>query len=331
MTSLIERRPVDIPALMLSQMHDAATQRRHCLPYGMALTRLFRACGVSLEGEIPKEILHTDVYDERSLHRMGFRMVGGRWVRRESGQEPDEEDEIREAEAGPSEPAVLPPVDVPSTQAEHLSPDASAPPPPSTGLSFEEHARAQFSQIRGEVTQLRSEVELLRAHTTSEHAEIRRSMEEGFSRIESLLRSLIPPAAPALARSDDDDDDDDDGDDHQSDHADYAEGGDQDIDRATEVVGSDSDSVGGADAYEVVSRDPPTTPAPTTALVDSTPDLVTPADLLSPPSTRSSRVVPAFGPSGRTRSRRALAPPRALATRSRISAPFSLDVPSDED
>ena len=81
----------------------------------------------------------------------------------------------------------------------------------------------------------------------------------------------------------------------------------------------------------MVSRDPPTTPAPSTALVDFVPDPIEPADRLSPPSTRSSRVVPAFGPAGRTRSLRALAPPRALATRSRISAPFSLDVPSDED
>ena len=77
MTSLIERRQINLPSLMLTQMHDAAIQCRHYLPYGMALTRLFRACGVSLEGEIPKEILHTDVYDERSLHHMGYRLVAG--------------------------------------------------------------------------------------------------------------------------------------------------------------------------------------------------------------------------------------------------------------
>ena len=109
----------------------------------MGLTRLFRACGVSLEGEIPKEILHTDMYDERSLHRMGYRLVAGRWVRRESGQEPDEEDEIREAEAGPSGPVSSPAQAAHASEIEPMTPTAtpSAAPPASTGLSFEEYSR----------------------------------------------------------------------------------------------------------------------------------------------------------------------------------------------
>ena len=86
----------------------------------------------------------------------------------------------------------------------------------------------------------------------------------------------------------------------------------------------------------MLSRDdPPATPAvpPLADIVDSTPDFITPAEMLSPPSTRSSRVVPLLGPSGRTRSRRALAqgPPKALVPRSRISAPITLELPSDEE
>ena len=95
---LTQRMAIDLPALILAQMRDAATQRRHCLPYGMAVTRLFRAYSIPLEGETSKGILHTDIYDQRSLHRMGYRLVSGRWVHYESGQEPDEEDKIHEAE-----------------------------------------------------------------------------------------------------------------------------------------------------------------------------------------------------------------------------------------
>jgi len=86
-------------------MGEAATDQRLCLSYGMGLTRIFHAYGIPLEGEASKEILHIDTYGEKSLHRMGCKRVASRWVRRESGQEPNEEDEIRAAEAGSSGPA----------------------------------------------------------------------------------------------------------------------------------------------------------------------------------------------------------------------------------
>lgn len=51
--------------------------------------------------------MHTDTYDDQSLHRMGCWKIGGRWVSRGSGQkaEPDSEDDIRAIEVGPFEPA----------------------------------------------------------------------------------------------------------------------------------------------------------------------------------------------------------------------------------
>lgn len=71
----------------------------------MGLTSIFQAYGISLKGEVFKEILHTNMYDDQSLHRMEYRKVGGRWIRRGSGKEvkPNSKDEIQAIEAGASE------------------------------------------------------------------------------------------------------------------------------------------------------------------------------------------------------------------------------------
>ena len=77
MVSLVRGLVINITGLMLQQMQEALTSQRLCLPYGMALMRVFREFGVPLEEEAYRELQHTDTYDDRSLHRMGYRMVSG--------------------------------------------------------------------------------------------------------------------------------------------------------------------------------------------------------------------------------------------------------------
>lgn len=76
------------------------------LTYGMGMTCIFREFGIPPKDEAFMKLLHTNIYDNWSLHRIGYRKIGGRWVHRVSGQEVDLDfnREILVAEAGPSEP-----------------------------------------------------------------------------------------------------------------------------------------------------------------------------------------------------------------------------------
>lgn len=87
-------------------MEEVATNKCLYLPYGMGLTRVFHAFGISLEDEAFKEILHIDTYDDWFLHRLGYQKVRGRWIKRGSGQEadPDSKDELRSTKNGPFQP-----------------------------------------------------------------------------------------------------------------------------------------------------------------------------------------------------------------------------------
>ena len=102
----------------------------------MALSSVFHEFGVPLDGELYREIHHTDTYDDQSLHRMGYRFILGRWTRRISGQEADsdlDEDEIRAAKVGPSERAEAGPSGIAADGTEDepfTPPPAGAAPPP---------------------------------------------------------------------------------------------------------------------------------------------------------------------------------------------------------
>lgn len=63
--------------------------------------------GISLESEAFKKLLHTDTYNDLSLHCIGYQKIDGRWIRRGSGWEvkPDSKDKLRAIEHGPSKPA----------------------------------------------------------------------------------------------------------------------------------------------------------------------------------------------------------------------------------
>ena len=69
MVCLIRGREINLPAILFHQIREASERKRACLPYGMALTLIFREYEVSLEREAYLCILHSDVYDDRSLHR----------------------------------------------------------------------------------------------------------------------------------------------------------------------------------------------------------------------------------------------------------------------
>lgn len=71
MVALIQGTTVNLPSIMFRQMQEVASSRRLCLPYEMALTRVCREFGVPLEGEAFKKLLHTNTYDDWSLHCMG--------------------------------------------------------------------------------------------------------------------------------------------------------------------------------------------------------------------------------------------------------------------
>lgn len=102
MTTPALRMVVNLPRIIAHQMQEEVTSRHLCLPYGMGLTIVFQAYGISLVSDAFKELFYIDTYDDRSLHHIGYWKIGGRWVHRGSSQEvePDSEDEFRDAEAG---------------------------------------------------------------------------------------------------------------------------------------------------------------------------------------------------------------------------------------
>ena len=66
-------------------MKDGVGRARACLPYGMALTSVFREVGIDFNGELSIHLRHTDTYRGKTLTRMGYRKLNGRWVKRASG------------------------------------------------------------------------------------------------------------------------------------------------------------------------------------------------------------------------------------------------------
>ena len=99
MRHMIEGKALNLPSMMLAQMHDAAQKARACLTYGMAFTLLFSDSGVDLEGENNRLLHHTDTYLVKSLQRMGYHQVEGVWTKKVSGQRvvhqsSDEDEEV---------------------------------------------------------------------------------------------------------------------------------------------------------------------------------------------------------------------------------------------
>ena len=69
--------PLNLPFLMIDAMREALNRSKAPLPYGMALSVIFRESGVSFGGEIVCRLSNTDTYNDHSLRRMGFVRVDG--------------------------------------------------------------------------------------------------------------------------------------------------------------------------------------------------------------------------------------------------------------
>ena len=66
---------------MIDAMREALNRSKAPLPYGMALTVIFRKFGLSFDGEDVCRLSNTDTYNDHSLRRMGFIKVDGRWTK----------------------------------------------------------------------------------------------------------------------------------------------------------------------------------------------------------------------------------------------------------
>ena len=90
--------PLNLPALMFEVMRETLNRSKAHLPFGMALTLVFRRFRISFEGEVVARLSHSDTINRHTLHRMGFSKTDGGWTK---GVEQRTKDR---AEEGPSSP-----------------------------------------------------------------------------------------------------------------------------------------------------------------------------------------------------------------------------------
>ena len=82
MHHIVSESLLNLPFFMIDAMREALNKSKVPLPYGMALTVIFRESGVSFEGEeVVCRISNTDTYNDHSLQRMGFIRVDGHWTK----------------------------------------------------------------------------------------------------------------------------------------------------------------------------------------------------------------------------------------------------------
>ena len=84
---IVQGTQINLHGIMMHQIRESASRNKVCLPYGMALTRVFEIPRVSLENEGCKKLSHFDVYDIRVLIRMQYHVEAGKWVKNNSEQE----------------------------------------------------------------------------------------------------------------------------------------------------------------------------------------------------------------------------------------------------
>ena len=107
---VVSKTPLNLPFLIIDAMREVLNRSKAPLPYGMALTMIFRESRVSFKGEVVYRLSYTDTYNNHSLRRMGFVRVDGRWTKGRVvavEEEIDEEEEQAEGE-GPSSPVPRP-------------------------------------------------------------------------------------------------------------------------------------------------------------------------------------------------------------------------------
>ena len=76
---VIIETPLNLPTLMFEAMREILNRSKAHLPYGMALTLVFRRFGVCFEGETVTRLSHSDTINRYTLYRMGFSKIDGGW------------------------------------------------------------------------------------------------------------------------------------------------------------------------------------------------------------------------------------------------------------
>ena len=89
---------------MIDAMREALNRSKAPLPYGMALTVIFRQSGVSFEREAVCKLVNTDTYNDHSHRRMDFTRVDGRWTKGRGVAVEEEEHAEGEGLSSPPEP-----------------------------------------------------------------------------------------------------------------------------------------------------------------------------------------------------------------------------------
>ena len=84
---------MNLPTLMFEAMREILNRSKAHLPYGMALTLVFRRFRVSFEGEAVTRLSHSDTINRHTLHCMSFSKTDGGWSKgvKERAEEPAEE------------------------------------------------------------------------------------------------------------------------------------------------------------------------------------------------------------------------------------------------
>ena len=95
MYHVITQTSLNLPALMFEAMREILNRSKAHLPFGMALTLVFRRFGVSFKEEAVARISHSDTINCHTLHSMSFSKTDGGWSK---------DVEERAEEEGPSSP-----------------------------------------------------------------------------------------------------------------------------------------------------------------------------------------------------------------------------------
>ena len=72
MYHVITQTPLNLPALMFEAMRETLNRSKAHLPFGMALTLVFRRFEVSFEEEAVARLSRSDTINHHTLHRMDF-------------------------------------------------------------------------------------------------------------------------------------------------------------------------------------------------------------------------------------------------------------------
>ena len=82
MYHVLEGIPFNIASMMVTYIGEATEKNRFSLSYSMVPNLLFRESGIDIpEGELVKNLRHTDYCNEATLHRMRYKKEESSWVR----------------------------------------------------------------------------------------------------------------------------------------------------------------------------------------------------------------------------------------------------------